>query len=327
MLAIANQAHNALAARKAGVEELDLIELRRALTNTEGDLVIMFGGELGPEAQAVVAGWGHTFGKETRRVLLRPLALYNNSVGVHDIGLMSGAMNATEMLDAAGETLRAMYVAGSFLPEHLSGREDALAKLDFLVVQELFETETTRYADIVLPAASFAESDGTYTNNGGFVQRVRQSIAPVHQAKQDWMITTQLARLLGVDFGFQMSASAVFKELCEHVPAYEGLRYPLLKDETQPVQAKHAVTEARDLSAELDTIKTKVESMSETAAKEMGTPPVGHELFKLGTLTSKTPQFHLLAAGNPEPPSVMISPLYQITVDPELRRAEPVAGD
>ncbi len=327
VLAIANQAHNALAARKAGVEELDLIELRRALTNTEGDLVIMFGGELGPEAQAVVAGWGHTFGKETRRVLLRPLALYNNSVGVHDIGLMNGAMNATEMLDAAGETLRAMYVAGSFLPEHLSGREDALAKLDFLVVQELFETETTRYADIVLPAASFAESDGTYTNNGGFVQRVRQSIAPVHQAKQDWMITTQLARMLGVDFGFQMSASAVFKELCEHVPAYEGLRYPLLKDETQPVQAKHAVTEARDLSAELDTIKTKVESMSETAAKEMGTPPVGHELFKLGTLTSKTPQFHLLAAGNPEPPSVMISPLYQITVDPELRRAEPVAGD
>jgi hypothetical protein len=50
-------------------------------------------------------------------------------------------------------------------------------------------------------------------------------------------------------------------------------------------------------------------------------------LFRLGTLTGKVPQFHLLAAGNPEPESVLISPLYQITVDPPLRRGEAVAGD
>ena len=62
------------------------------------------------------------------------------------------------MLDAAGDAIRALYVAGSFLPEHLEGREDALAKLDFLVVQELFENETTAAADVVLPAASYAEA-------------------------------------------------------------------------------------------------------------------------------------------------------------------------
>ena len=75
-----------------------------------------------------------------------------------------------------------MYIAGSLLPAHLQENLDAL-NLDFLVVQELFETDTTAFADVVLPAASFAEVDGTFTNNDGFVQRVRKSIEPVHQSQ------------------------------------------------------------------------------------------------------------------------------------------------
>ena len=328
VLAIVNQAHNKLAASRMGVEEIELITLRRALTNTEGDLVIMFGGELSPEAQVVVAQLPHTFTTGSRRVLLHPLPIYNNSLGVHDVGLMTGAESAAAMLSGAGEGLRGMYVAGSFLPHHLEAAVDALSKLDFLVVQELFETDTTRHADVVFPAASFAETDGTFTNNDGFVQRVRQSIPPVHQSKQDWMITSLLAQALGVDFGFQMSASAVFKELAANVPAYQGMRYPLLKDETNPVQAQYRVAERRDLTKELESIRAAVEYMPETGEKILGTPEVGHELFKPGTLTSKVPEFHLLAAGNPEPPTVAISPLYQITVDPGLRReATSPAGD
>ncbi|HVG33331.1 MAG TPA: molybdopterin-dependent oxidoreductase [Pyrinomonadaceae bacterium] len=327
VLAIANQAHNKLAAARLGVEEIELIELRRALTGTEGDLIIMFGGVLSPEAQAVVAQLPYTFGKESRRVLLHPLPLYNNSFGAHDTGMMKGPKSATEMLDAAGDSVRAMYIAGSFLPSHLAGREEALSKLDFLVVQEMFETETTRFADVVFPAASWAESDGTFTNNDGLVQRVRQSIPPVHQSKQDWVITSQLASELGIDFNFQMSASAVFKEAASRIPAYRDLRYPLLKDETKPVQARYTVAEQRDLSSELESIRVRVEALNESAEKIMETPEVGHELFKPGTLTGKTPQFHLLAAGNPEPPTVAISPLYQITVDASLRRTEAVAGD
>ena len=107
------------------------------------------------------------------------------------------------MLDAAGDAIRALYMAGSFLPEHFEGREDALSKLDFLVVQELFENETTAAADVVLPAASYAELDGTFTNNDGLVQRVRQSIPPLHQSKPDWMIVAQLAKELGMDFGYR----------------------------------------------------------------------------------------------------------------------------
>ncbi|HJU57075.1 MAG TPA: hypothetical protein VJ715_20990, partial [Pyrinomonadaceae bacterium] len=74
-------------------------------------------------------------------------------------------------------------------------------------------------------------------------------------------------------------------------------------------------------------LRLGVEGMSEEAEKLTGTPPVGHELFKPGTLTGKVPQFHLLAAGNPEPPSVLISPLYQITIDANLRQTEAAVGD
>jgi hypothetical protein len=73
-------------------------------------------------------------------------------------------------------------------------------------------------------------------------------------------------------------------------------------------------------------LRDAVAELDESAEKITQTPPVGHELFKLGVLTSKVPQFHLLAAGNPEPESVLISPLYQITVDPALRRAS-ASGD
>jgi NADH-quinone oxidoreductase subunit G len=327
VLALADPTQNKLAAGKLGVGTSELETLRQTLNNTEGDIVVMFGGELSQAAQTIIAQLPYAFTAEGQRILLHPLPLYNNSVGAHDMGLMRGKKSAGQILDAAGEAVRALYIAGSFLPEHLSGREDALSKLDFLVVQELFETKTTAHADVVFPAASFAETDGTFTNNDGFVQRVRQSIPPVHQSKQDWMITAQLARALESDFGFQMSASSVFKEISAKIPAYEGLRYPLLKDETKPAQVKHQVVARRDLLKEAEGLRLGVEGMSEEAEKVMGTPEVGHELFKPGTLTGRVPQFPLLAAGNPEPPSVAISPLYQITIDDSLRGVEVAAGD
>jgi predicted molibdopterin-dependent oxidoreductase YjgC len=232
--------------------------------------------------------------------------------------MMESSVSPTQILDAAGSDIKALYVAGGFLPEHLDGREDALSKLDFLVVQELFQNATTEQADVVLPAASYAEVDGTFTNNDGFVQRVRQSIAPLHQSKADWMITAQLAAELGLDFGYEMSASAVFKEIGEKVPAYAGMRYPLLKDETNPVQAKHAVN-AQDVTSDAEALQQRVEALPDTGDKLTASIKVGHELFKIGTLTDKVPQFHLLASGNPRPETTRVSPLYQITVDGSLK--------
>ena len=321
VLALADATNDALAARKMGVEAAELDAIRQAISETQGDVVVMFGGELSSAAQTVLAQLPYLFAGDGRRVLLHPLPLFNNSVGAHDMAEGQG-QSAASILTAAGDSVRAMYVAGSLLTD--TG-VNALRKLDFLVVQELFETDTTEFADVVFPAASFAEVDGTFTNNDGFVQRVRKSVDPVHQSKPDWMITAQLAKELGVDFGFGTSASAVFREIAERIPAYADLRYPLLKDESRPVQVKHALVASRDLSSELETIRRAVEALSDDAEKIETTPSVGHELFKLGTLTDKVPQFHLLAQGNPKPESFAISPLYQITIDEGLKREPAVA--
>jgi NADH-quinone oxidoreductase subunit G len=319
VLALQSSNADETALLKMGVEAHEFAALHQTLSEAKGDLVIMFGGELGAASQTLLAQLPFSLNADGRRVLLHPLPLFNNSVGAHDMGLMNGAMTTEQILDSTGTGVRAMYVAGSFLEEHLDQAPEALSKLEFLVVQELFETATTAFADVVFPAASFAEVDGTFTNNDGFVQRVRQSIPPVHSSKADWIITAELANELGVDFGYQMSASAVFREIADSVPAYAELRYPVLKDESQPVQVKHAVAPQRDTSEELAALKKIVEDLPAASGKETLTPKVGHELFKPGTLTGRVPQFPLLASGNPRPETLRISPLYQIKGIADLR--------
>src|ERR1700752_5021004 len=173
LLALADAGSDSLAAEKSGVEAQQLAAARDMITATNGDVVVMFDASLSAEAQAVVAQLSSIFGSDDRRVLFHPLPLYNNSFGAHDMGMMEAQTSARGMLHAAGDSIRALYIAGTFLPEPFEGNEDALPKLDFLVVQELFETETTAGADVGLPAASYAEQDGTFTNNDGLVQRVR----------------------------------------------------------------------------------------------------------------------------------------------------------
>jgi hypothetical protein len=141
------------------------------------------------------------------------------------------------------------------------------------------------------------------------------------------MITAQLATELQMDFGFQLSPTAVFREISEQIPAYSGLRYPLLKDESSPVQAKYPIAEQSDISGALDVLRERMNALPDTGEKLSGTPRVGHELFKIGTLTDKVAQFHLLAAGNPRPETLRVSPLYQITVDESLRHETVGAGD
>ena len=325
VLALGDSSANDLAIQKAGIEAREVDAIRQLIINSSGDVVLMFGGELGSEAQAVFAQLASSLKKEGTRFLLHPLPLFNNSVGAHDMGMMNAPVSPTEILDKCGDEVRALYVAGGFLPSQLDVRRDALSRLDFLVVQELFQNATTEQADVVLPAASYAEVDGTFTNNDGFVQRVRQSIAPLHQSKADWMITAQLAKELGVDFGFEMSAVAVFREIAEKVGPYSGMRYPLLKDETKPIQAKYTIMEGADTASSLRLLRERVQALPDTGEKLHTSVNVGHELFKIGTLTDKVPQFHLLASGNPRPETTRISPLYQITVDASLKQV--AAGD
>lgn len=289
-----------LAATKLGVDKTEIEQLRNTLFETDGDIVVIVGCDLSPEAQAIFASSASGLAGEGRRVLFLPLAPYNNSVGAND---MAGEKKS--LADVTNSS-KAILVGGSIAdPSVLQNRE-------FVVVQEMFETDTTAMADVVFPAASFAEMDGTYTNNTGFVQRVRKAIEPVHQSKPDWMITSMIAKEMGVDFGYNMSATAVFKAISEKVPAYAGLRYPDLKDESRPAKVKHAIKSG---VANADALRQRVSSRPDSGEKNMVTPKVGHKLHRVTTMTGKTAQFHLLAHGNPKPENLLVSPLEQFHLD------------
>jgi NADH-quinone oxidoreductase subunit G len=304
--------------KKMGAAQSEIDDLLKTIGESEGDFIIMFGRELSAEAQAVLANSAGNFASDARRVLLHPLPLYNNSVGANDV------MAGRKSLDNVLKNSKALLIGGSLLEENAR----VLANKDFVVVQEMFETATTEFADVVLPAASFAEVDGTFTNNSGFVQRVRQAIEPVHQSKPDWMITSMIAREMGVDFGYNFSASAAFKAVADAVPAYAGLRYPTLKDESKPVSAKYAVAEKKDLTKEIDALRQKIVATPDEAGKNTVTPRVGHKLHRLTTMTGKTAQFHLLANGNPKPDNLLVSPLVQFNLDgtPREEAKAQVAG-
>jgi predicted molibdopterin-dependent oxidoreductase YjgC len=283
----------------------------KAIGETQGDLVIMIGNELSPEAQALIANAAAGFVSDGRRVLLQPLARYNNSVGAIDM------MPGTEDLAILVKDSKALIIGGSL--------QDAsvLATKDFVVVQELFLTSSTEHADVVFPACSFAEADGTYTNNAGNVQRVRKAIDPRHQSKPDWMITTLIARAMGhTQIGAEFSASGIFKSIADATAAYAGLRYPQLRDESNPVQVKHETKAKSDLSTETALLEKRLESMPDNGTKNDEKPRIGHKLHRLTTMTSKTPQFHLLANGNPKPENLLVSPLVQFDLDGKLRQEE-----
>jgi len=148
----------------------------------------------------------------------------------------------TEMVEGCltGQT-RAMYVVGEnpLLSEpDLHHAEKALAQLDFLVVQDLFLHETAERADVFLPAAAFAEKDGTFTNSERRVQRVRAALPPPGEARPDWWITAELARRVarrvGVDVGRQFDytgPAAIFDEMARLTPFLGGLSHARLDRE------------------------------------------------------------------------------------------------
>ncbi|MBU1720854.1 MAG: formate dehydrogenase subunit alpha, partial [Bacteroidetes bacterium] len=107
----------------------------------------------------------------------------------------------------------------------------ALQKLDFFVVQDIFMTETAQYADVVLPAASFAEKDGTFTNTERRVQRVRKVIEPIGESKPDWWITSEIAKRMGAKGFDYTSAEEIAKEASALVPAYAGITYDRIEKE------------------------------------------------------------------------------------------------
>jgi NADH-quinone oxidoreductase subunit G len=167
-----------------------------------------------------------------------PLVRYANTLGAGMMGMdagYKGGLTAQAMLKAAGESIKALYVAGEDLLYKANGEAATvraqLEKLDLLIVQDLFLTETAKLADVVLPVTSFAESQGTQINNGMQIQFVRRVIPPVAQARPDWMVINSIAKLMGVDFGWAGQLKNVFKEIAEKVLVGSNLSHNLLANE------------------------------------------------------------------------------------------------
>jgi formate dehydrogenase major subunit len=164
-------------------------------------------------------------------------------------------LTATEMLPAVltGQ-IKAMWIMGEnpvLSDANASHAKKDLEALDFLVVQDIFMTETAQLADVVLPAASFAEKDGTFSNTERRVQRVRKAITPLGNALPDWEIICAVAKRVGgklaaqynaptansaqhsTSFGFgywdYRSASEIFDEIASVTPSYAGMSYERLE--------------------------------------------------------------------------------------------------
>ncbi|MBC8413087.1 formate dehydrogenase subunit alpha [bacterium] len=106
----------------------------------------------------------------------------------------------------------------------------ALKSLDFLVVQDIFHTETTKFADVILPGASFAEKDGTFTNGERRVQRIRKAVEPV-AGMAEWQVICKLANYMGYPMNYN-HPSEVMDEIASLVPIYGGISYDRLENET-----------------------------------------------------------------------------------------------
>jgi predicted molibdopterin-dependent oxidoreductase YjgC len=126
--------------------------------------------------------------------------------------------------------VKAMYIMGenpAISEANVGHVRDALEALDFLVVQDIFLSDTAQMADVVLPAASFAEKDGTFTNTERRVQRVRRAVTAPGQARHDWEILCEVATKLGYPMAYTSTAK-ILEEIASLAPIYGGISFERL---------------------------------------------------------------------------------------------------
>jgi len=192
---------------------------------------------------------------------VNPLRAQNNSQGASDMGCAPGflpgyqpvsdanargrfeaawgspiraeaGMNALRIIQAAGEgRVRALYIVGEDIltasPEAAEFRAD-LEVCEFVVLQEMAASETTRYADVILPDVSFAEKTGTFTSAERRLQMVRQAIEPLGEARPDWQILAELGGRLASGWDYATPAQ-IMDEIAALTPIYAGVSHDRLQ--------------------------------------------------------------------------------------------------
>lgn len=151
-----------------------------------------------------------------------------------DFGAEKG-LTVVEIMDAVHDgDIRGMYIVGenpAMSDPDVEHARDALAKLEHLVVQDIFLTETANYANVILPAAAFAEKTGTVTNTNRQVQMGRPAVPPPGEAREDWVITTDLAQRLGLDWQYS-HPSEIFAEMKRGMSSLDNITWERLERET-----------------------------------------------------------------------------------------------
>ncbi|WP_347360527.1 formate dehydrogenase subunit alpha [Vibrio vulnificus] len=137
-------------------------------------------------------------------------------------------LTLTEIIDGAcRRDVRALYVMGEnpvLSDPNQAHVIEGLEALDFLVVQDIFLTETAQYADVVLPSCSFAEKSGHFTNTERRVQRIYPAVNPPGEAKEDWRIIQEIANAMGSDWHYR-SVADITNEITRVTPQYAGLKW------------------------------------------------------------------------------------------------------
>ncbi|MGH2545036.1 MAG: molybdopterin oxidoreductase family protein, partial [Ardenticatenaceae bacterium] len=234
--------------RATGLERATVDALAEAIAGA-GSLLIMVGREAvmnaGENARALVdalvallAATGKARAENSGLVALWP---HNNSQGAADMGVLPHLAAGYEAVDSPGATmdemlggiagLRAAYIMASNPAAEWPASGEVLSNLDFLVVQELFMTQTAELADVLLPAASFAERDGSFTNFERRVQRYLKGVEPIGEALPDWQIIARLAAQFDAGWPDYFVAHDVAAEIAKKVKPYKGFTYDKLRGE------------------------------------------------------------------------------------------------
>jgi formate dehydrogenase major subunit/formate dehydrogenase alpha subunit len=141
-------------------------------------------------------------------------------------------LNLNEMMKATGTSIKGLFVMGEDIvlsEPNVSRLEAGLNNVDFVVLQDIFLNETARFADVILPAACFAEKDGVFTNSERRVQLVRKAVEPPGEARADWQILIDLANACGADWHYDHPRE-IYAEMAKDAPKFAGISHRRIEE-------------------------------------------------------------------------------------------------
>ncbi|OGW06597.1 MAG: hypothetical protein A2Z59_02825 [Nitrospinae bacterium RIFCSPLOWO2_02_39_17] len=204
-------------------------------------------------------------------------------------GRMTAGRNIID--DVVDGKIKALYIMGEdiVLRSHNGNQaREALKKIDFLIVQDMFLSETALFADVVFPSASFSEREGTFTNMEGRIQKINKAIEPIGESRADWVIIKELANKMGGSFKYSFTED-VFKEIAAAIPLYGGITYSSIKN-----NGKLANYQSQSKKKFRVVQHSEIESIGDSDMPFIFLS--GNTFFHLGTLSRKSAAMNMLTS-------------------------------